>query len=445
MALPIHTYAINLKKRIDRKLNLVREFEDKPEFTLKFIDAIENEIGAIGLWESIVKIIRDEAPSEAPYILICEDDHIFTETYSKDFLLKQIDVAAELDADFINGGPSGFNTGFPITENLFWVEDFSGSQFLIIFKRFYPKIINAEFASEDTADHKLCNLTNKAFYIYPFVSIQQDFGYSDATSKNNGSFRIDNLYSKSLEKAKRARELFQHYRNLKDISFNDEDLAVSVDQLTIPTYIIQFKTKNRNINHIEKQFMDKTEFDINFVQACENEKETLAMWLTIRKIIGIAIENEDDVIVVCEESHEFTEHYSKEMFFQNVIKAHCLGADYLNGGTTNFDLVIPISPPLFWSSICLGTQFIVLFKPFFNKILSEPYDQTVLADRLFSEMTPRKMLLFPQISIQKDFGAFPNKMASDDFQNLMKADFDLFQQRIKRVVSATSMIYSVPR
>jgi hypothetical protein len=56
---------------------------------------------------------------------------------------------------------------------------------MILFKQFYNAILETEFGEYDAADYKIAALTNNIFFIYPFISVQKEFGYSDATTKNN--------------------------------------------------------------------------------------------------------------------------------------------------------------------------------------------------------------------------------------------------------------------
>jgi glycosyl transferase family 25 len=118
----------------------------------------------------------------------------------------------------------------------------------------------------------------------------------------------------------------------------------------------------------------------------------------------MAIKNEDDVIVISEDDHEFTSAYSKELFIKNIMEAHAQGADYLSGGTGGFSFAIPITPNRYWLNPCFSTQFIIIFKKFFDRILAEPFDEEVIADILLPSMTSHKMVMYPFISNQKDFG-----------------------------------------
>ena len=79
----IPTYVINMKERLDRKKHIIGEFKGRDEFDVTYMDACTHKIGAVGLWNSIVRIIRLALENEDDVVVICEDDHYFTEDYSK--------------------------------------------------------------------------------------------------------------------------------------------------------------------------------------------------------------------------------------------------------------------------------------------------------------------------------------------------------------------------
>jgi len=193
----IPTYVINLQSRTDRKEHVLKEFHGKKEFAVQVVEARQHEIGAIGLWQTIRHIIEDLVPSNVEYFIICEDDHQFTEEYNACLLKNTIALAKKMDADIISGGVSWFQTGIQISKNLFWIEEFSATQFIIIFRKFCNKILDASFIQGDNADYKICELTTNKFVIYPFISSQKEFGYSDVTSINNGTDRVETLFAET--------------------------------------------------------------------------------------------------------------------------------------------------------------------------------------------------------------------------------------------------------
>lgn len=180
----IPTYVVNLKERKDRKNHIINEFKGKNEFNVKFIEGCRHPIGAVGLWETIVKIVNMAINQDDDVILICEDDHYFTENYSKEYFFENILSAYEQGADILSGGIGGFGYAVPISRNRYWVNWFWCTQFIVIYKKFYQKILDYDFKENDTADGVISKLSNNIMTLYPFISQQREFGYSDITQGN---------------------------------------------------------------------------------------------------------------------------------------------------------------------------------------------------------------------------------------------------------------------
>ncbi|NQX43431.1 glycosyl transferase, family 25 [Pedobacter steynii] len=193
----INTYIINLAKRTDRKAHILGQFKHRPEFNVQLVKAILHENGALGLWQTVVHIIRDLVPQEDDYILICEDDHQFTDAYHKEILFNEIANAQKKGADVLLGGVSWFADALQIKDNLFWVDKFNATQFLIVFQGFYTKLLEAESIPGYTADQIIYERSENKFLIYPFISTQKEFGYSDATIKNNKEGYVTEIFETS--------------------------------------------------------------------------------------------------------------------------------------------------------------------------------------------------------------------------------------------------------
>lgn len=194
----IPTYIINLKDRSERKKHILTEFDGREEFDVTIVDACEHSIGAIGLWNSIVKIIHTAIDQDNDVIIICEDDHYFTEDYSKEYLIENILNAHKQGADILSGGIGGFGYAVPTAKNRYWVDWFWCTQFIVIYKKFFQKILNYDFKVDDTADGVISQLSNNIMTLYPFISKQKEFGYSDITQGNKDN---PNLISQHFQRA----------------------------------------------------------------------------------------------------------------------------------------------------------------------------------------------------------------------------------------------------
>lgn len=181
----IPTYIINLKERTDRLAYILNQFAGKPEFELHPVEACTHEIGAVGLWQSIVKIINQVKDGDDDVIIICEDDHSFTAHYDRDVFIQHVIDASEQHAEVLSGGIGGFGKAVPVTADRYWINWFWCTQFIVLFRPVFQKILDFEFKDNDTADGVFSELTTHKMVIYPFISIQHDFGYSDVTRRNN--------------------------------------------------------------------------------------------------------------------------------------------------------------------------------------------------------------------------------------------------------------------
>lgn len=178
----IPTFVINLKERVDRREHMAKQFLGRTEFDCTIVDAIKSKSGSMGLWYTIKKILIDTAALDYEYILICEDDHEFTEHYTDQLLLSYIDKALMLKAEILLGGIGGFDGDIKLIHtNLISLEGFACTQFTIIFKPFFKKILEVEFTENDCVDFKLAEISNRKLVTYPFISTQKDFGYSDVS------------------------------------------------------------------------------------------------------------------------------------------------------------------------------------------------------------------------------------------------------------------------
>lgn len=193
----INVKIINLKRRTDRRTHIINQFCDKEEFSLFVVDAKVHERGATGLWQTIIQIVHEEFVRGSDFFILCEDDHTFTEEYSFELLHQCLGQAESLGADLLSGGYSWFDNAVQISKNLFWVDKFNGMQFTVIFRKFYQSILDADFGENVIADFSLSSITDNKFVIYPFISTQKEFGYSDVTSKNAKEGYVDEIFRAS--------------------------------------------------------------------------------------------------------------------------------------------------------------------------------------------------------------------------------------------------------
>ena len=399
----IRCFIVNLKRRTDRKVHTIKQFDNREEFEMNVIEAFENPVGSIGLWTTIRHILKDLLEPKDEYIILFQDDHLFTNEYSKEHLLDYINEAQSLHADILACGVSGFTSAIPISNHIFWVEIFSGLQFTVIFRKFFQKILDADFENINAADLKLCELTGNKFFIHPFLSIQKEFGYSDVTPSNNTQGYIDKGFEDSGEKVKIINTVSTFYKQKLKATEAFKRLA-GFESVVIPTYIIHLNKTTECISAIEKQFAGKHEFDVTIMEACYHRNKELALSSSVKKIIEIAIKNDDDVIIICRPDHQFTQHYEPGYFIPLIWKAGLLGCNVLLGGMETFNLALPVENNIFWIDSFQSANFFVIYKSFYTSILQESFCDSDTLESKFSQMTSNKIALHPFISEKQDFG-----------------------------------------
>ena len=117
-------------------------------------------------------------------IILCEDDHIFTYEYNRNYFLYNIADAFTSGADILSGGIGGFGNAVQIATHRFKVDWFYSTQFVVLSSKLFEDILQYDFKQNDTADGVLSMLARNKQVIFPFISVQKDFGYSDVTQSN---------------------------------------------------------------------------------------------------------------------------------------------------------------------------------------------------------------------------------------------------------------------
>lgn len=208
----IPVYAIHLNSRPERLKNLKKQFASKPEFDVIYIEATKHKNGAIGLWTNICTAIKIAQQRKDDLIILCEDDHEFTDVYTKKYLIANIVGAYRQNADILNCGIGGFGTAVPISPNRCWVDWFWCTQFVVLFSTIFPKILAYEFRSTDTADGVLSKISNNTQILYPPISKQKNYDYSDIMPHPSQSNFQNNLFSVTNQRLKIITDVYHRYQ-----------------------------------------------------------------------------------------------------------------------------------------------------------------------------------------------------------------------------------------
>lgn len=433
----INVYTPNISFRTDRRESIIQQFQDKELFNLIIVPAIEKKNGFLGLWQTFYSIVETEANAESDYFIFCEDDHVFTHYYSDDYLLESISKARSFDADLLSGGVAVAKMPMKVSDHLFFVSAFNGMQFVVIFKKLYKQILECKTTEGYVTDILLSSLAKRKFVIFPYISVQKDFGYSDATSFNNEGGRVEKFFRNTQNTFAKLEKVYSFYKKTPTSAINTIK-AIDVSKLYIPTYIINLKSRKDRLAHIVRQFDEKKEFQLNVVEACKDENGAVGLWKSIKAIVSKAKHDNEDCVLICEDDHFFTRHYNKEQFLHQVYFASILGAEILSGGVGGFGNLVPLPMGICWVDWFWCTQFIVVYKAAYDIILNARFGQHDVADGRLSEICTRKMVITPFISEQMDFG-YSDITPANNHDSMILRLFDNSRQKLQNYFFAESI------
>lgn len=441
MGTPIKVYAVNLPHRSDRRRSIEAQFADKPEFELHVVPAIERRIGAHGLWQTFYAIVESEASSSSDYFIFCEDDHIFTENYSIKNLRLKIKEAQELKADLLSGGMSVVHNPVEIKSGLFWVSEFNGMQFTIIFRQCYQKILSAKTTDGYAVDIQLSYLAHRKFVISPFISTQMEFGYSDATTMNDEDGRVTRFFCKSQRLLNSLQKVKNHYASVSPELINSI-MRTDVSKCFVPTYVINLPQRTERLKHIHAQFDTHPEFNLHIYRAIKHKIGAIGLWQSICDIIRNAKNADEDFVLICEDDHVFTENYDRDTFLRQIMIGAFMGAQMLNGGVGDFSNLVPLHGGIAWMDRFWCTQFIVIYKSAYNTILDAQFGLRDVADEKLSTLLTDKLVITPFISEQIDFG-YSDITPSNNSGGMILRHFANARYNLKHYAAALSSIQSI--
>lgn len=385
------TFVVNMEARIDRKLHIEGQFAGRPEFEVTIVGAIEHPVGSYGLWQSLRFILAELIRGDEEYIIFCEDDHQFTNAYSASVFVECLKDAMELDADMVIGGSSGVKSPFGSRGRLIWADAYTGNQFIVIFNTLFRRILAAEFVVGDDMDLILSNLSKKKFIIFPFISVQKEFGYSDVTYRNASIGVVEGLFKSSMF-------VIDYMLKVQD-KFNNRNetrrLLDTYESISVTTYILADDDDSESW----EEFDIRPEFDVNvlFLNAIDGNGNQFEA--VLREIVARGVHDEDSVVVLCTGHHGFTDFYERDTFMGSLILLNELGFDLVvGGGGGDFGHVLPLNNGIVWINEISDFTFLVIFNRFFEHILNTDFKIGESLAQFFSRIAASKALFHPFIS-----------------------------------------------
>ena len=170
----INAYIINLKHRIDRRDHMINEIKKLP-VSYQFIDGIIDETKTC--FQSQKKCIQLAKDNNLPYIMVLEDDAIFTDNCLELFK-NSFEEIQNLEWDMFFLGANLQAPATKISDTLLKLNGAFAAHAYLVHKRFYDTIINLPHTCEMDVHYNNLMLYNNIYMCDPMIAYQKP-SYSD--------------------------------------------------------------------------------------------------------------------------------------------------------------------------------------------------------------------------------------------------------------------------
>jgi hypothetical protein len=196
--LKIPVFAINLSSNPKRRATIQEQFKKRDEFELNIFRGVKSKTGYLGFLKSIKKVIKLVIQSNYDFVIICSDDHVFTENYKKETFIKCIIDAGNAGAKILLGGIERYGEVIPLTDDLLWVDHFADSTFYVIYKTHFQELLQLNLNSDIPYAKIISSSTSNKFLIYPFVakegvSGKKERGIQECPREFSDNFRLESI------------------------------------------------------------------------------------------------------------------------------------------------------------------------------------------------------------------------------------------------------------
>jgi len=165
--------------------------------------------------------------------------------------------------------------------------------------------------------------------------------------------------------------------------------------IIIPVYANATENSQKG-RYLKQVFHNKPEFELTLL-----ETEYSDYWETFRHCAQLGNDQDEDLLIICNESHQFTEEYNRDLLIQNIVEAHQQKCDILFGGIGGFGYAVPLTENRYWIDRVRYCHFFVIFRKAFNLLINSPFKKDKPFDDYLSALTMHKMVLSPFLSVQR--------------------------------------------
>jgi hypothetical protein len=171
---PLFYYSIlNRDLSFEEADHVNEQFSGRKEYRRIGQANIENENTAN---QVIMAVIEEAEAKEYDFIILCKNYHDFPPSYDHSFFERCLLQADRIGANVLLGGATGFVDSVKIIDNLFWIDFFTDSTFVILYKRFYKTLANlVKNNSLHSIERIISDNVNNIMLTYPFISFPREF------------------------------------------------------------------------------------------------------------------------------------------------------------------------------------------------------------------------------------------------------------------------------
>jgi glycosyl transferase family 25 len=171
----IPTYIINLKERDDRKSYILEEIKKLPGLSYEIVDAIRDETKTC--FASHIKCIQQAKDNNLPYVLILEDDAMFTNDCITIFN-SAFDQIQNKQWDMLYLGANLNSPAHSITPLLLKLSGAYTTHAYMVHERFYDTILNLKLDFEIDVCYSKLMENHNVYMCDPIIAYQLP-SYSD--------------------------------------------------------------------------------------------------------------------------------------------------------------------------------------------------------------------------------------------------------------------------
>jgi GR25 family glycosyltransferase involved in LPS biosynthesis len=165
----MYTYIINLKSRVDRYEHIVNEVQKIPILQYQVVDAIVDETKTC--FASHIKCIRLAKENQLPYVLILEDDAMFTSNCI-DILNVALNQLQQLNWDMFYLGANLNAPAYSVNDHILKLTGAYTTHAYMVHERFYDTILNLTLDYEIDVCYSKLMSNNNIFMCDPIIAYQ---------------------------------------------------------------------------------------------------------------------------------------------------------------------------------------------------------------------------------------------------------------------------------